>query len=370
MEKDLRFKIALTFAEGVGGIVFRHLVSHFGSAEAVLGASTERLMKVSGIGVKMAGQIRNSRQFIDRADGIIRKAENQGVHILSYQADAYPQRLKSLYDCPPILYTKGNANFNAARAIGVVGTRNATDAGKVITHKLVEGLRGLNVTVVSGLAYGIDMEAHRAAMLCGLPTIAVLANGIDVVYPAVHKKYIPEILGNGGLVTENTFGAEPIRQQFLARNRIIAGLSDVVIVVESAAKGGSLVTAEFANNYHREVFAVPGAIDSKFSEGTNALIKRNKAQIYTGVRDIIEQLNWDIENPKAKATQVEKMVDWSRFSDEESRVLRLLHEKTEMQIDNLSFESNVPLNRLASLLLNLEFQDLVKALPGKKFRLR
>ena len=163
---------------------------------------------------------------------------------------------------------------------------------------------------------------------------------------------------------------KPIRHQFLARNRIIAGLSDAVVVVESAAKGGSLVTAEFANNYHREVFAVPGAIGSTFSEGTNMLIRRNKAQIFTSVKDIIEQLNWDIENPKARPSKVEKAIDWSRFSEDESKVLRLLHEKTEMQIDNLSFESNVPLNRLASLLLNLEFQDLVKTLPGKKFRLR
>lgn len=370
MEKDLRFKIALTLAEGVGGIVFRHLVAHFGSAEAVLNASTERLMKVQGIGNKMSGQIRKSAQFLEQADNILQKAEKQNVSLFSYQAADYPQRLKSLYDCPPILYAKGNADYNAPRTVGIVGTRNATDAGKEITRKLVEGLKELNVTVVSGLAYGIDIEAHRAAIQHGLPTIAVMANGIDVVYPAVHKKYIPEIMNNGGILTESAFGMQPIRQQFLARNRIIAGLSDVVVVVESAAKGGSLVTAEFANNYHREVFAVPGAIDSKFSEGTNALIKRNKAQIYTGVQDIIEQLNWDIENPKAKATNIEKAIDWSRFSDDESKVLRLLHEKTEMQIDNLSFESSVPLNRLAALLLNLEFQDLVKALPGKKFRLR
>lgn len=370
MEKDIRFKIALTLAEGVGGIVFRHLVAHFGSAEAVLNASTERLMKMQGIGVKMSAQIKKSRQFLDHADSIIEKARKQEVNLFSYQSDDYPQRLKSLYDCPPILYAKGNTDYNAPRTIGIVGTRNATEAGKEITRKLVEGLKELNVTIVSGLAYGIDIEAHRAAIQNNLPTIAVLANGIDVVYPAVHKKYIPEILKNGGLLTESPFGREPVRQQFLTRNRIIAGLSDAVVVVESAAKGGSLVTAEYANNYHREVFAVPGAINSKFSEGTNALIKRNKAQIYTRVTDIIEQLNWDLDNPKAQPSTIEKEIDWNRFSDDESKVIKLLLDKTEMQIDNLSFESGVPLNRLASLLLNLEFQDLVKALPGKKFRLR
>jgi DNA processing protein len=370
LEKDLRFKIALTFAEGVGGIMFRHLVAHFGSAEAVLSAPTERLIKMQGIGHKTASQVKKSVKFLEQADTILGEATKQGVRLLSYQSAGYPQRLKSLYDCPPILYSNGTADFNALRTVGIVGTRNATEAGKEVTRKIVEGLAKLNVTVVSGLAYGIDIEAHRAAIQNDLPTIAVLANGIDVVYPAVHRKYIPEILNNGGLLTESSFGMQPIRQQFLARNRIIAGLSDAVVVVESAAKGGSLVTAEFANNYHREVFAVPGAIDSKFSEGTNTLIKRNKAQIFTGVKDIIEQLNWDIDNPNARASNIEKEIDWSRFSDDESKVLRLLHEKTEMLIDNLSFESGVPLNRLAALLLNLEFQDLVKVLPGKKFRLR
>lgn len=370
MEKDLRFKIALTHAEGVGGIVFRHLVAHFGSAESVLNAPTERLMKVQGIGSKIANEVKKAGKFLENADKILETAAKQGVDIFSYQAAEYPQRLKSLYDCPPILYSKGTANLNALRTVGIVGTRNATEAGKEITRKLVEGLKKLNVTIVSGLAYGIDIEAHRAAIQQDLPNIAVMANGIDVVYPAVHKKYLPDIIENGGLLTESSFGTKPIRQQFLARNRIIAGLSDAVVVVESAVKGGSLVTAEFANNYHREVFAVPGAIDSTFSEGTNMLIKRNKAQIFTGVRDIIEQLNWDIENPNARASNIEKDIDWSRFSDDESKVIKLLLDKTEMQIDNLSFESGVPLNRLASLLLNLEFQDLVKALPGKKFRLR
>lgn len=370
MEKDLRFKIALTFTEGVGGIIFRHLVAHFGSAENVLAASTERLLKVQGIGQNIAQQVKKANAQLHIADALITRAQKEGVEIMSYQDTNYPKRLKSLYDCPPLLYSKGKVDYNAPRTIGIVGTRNVTETGKNVTQNLVEQLAKHNVTVVSGLAYGVDIEAHKAAIKHNLPNIAVMANGLDVVYPAVHKKYVPDIISNGSLLTENTFGTQPIRQLFLSRNRIIAGLSDVVVVVESAKKGGSLVTAEFANNYHRDVFAVPGAIDSKYSEGTNSLIKRNKAQIYTGVDDIIEQLNWDVETPKQQLNETEREIDWGRFSDEESLVLKILFEKIEMQIDNLSFESNVPLNRLASLLLNLEFQDVIKALPGKKFRVK
>lgn len=371
LDSDLRYKIALTQVEGIGGIMFRHLIAQFGTAEEVFAAKRERLLKVAGVGSMTADNLKQTEKLFRVADETLEKADKQNVKLITYQSDEYPKRLKSLYDCPPILYYKGTMELNYPRTIGIVGTRQATEDGKAITQKLIEQLRTHNVAVISGLAYGIDIEAHRAAVQQNLPTLAVMANGIDVVYPAAHKKYIDEILANGGLITENPFGMQPIRQLFLSRNRIIAGLSDVVVVVESAKKGGGLVTAEFANNYHREVFAVPGKLTNKYSEGTNNLIKTNKAHIFTSTDDIIELMNWDIEEEAGKAiTFVEKEIDWSVLTEEESKVVHILREKGEVQIDNLSWEANVPLNRLASLLLNLEFQDLVKALPGKKFALK
>lgn len=371
-DKDLRYKIALTQVEGIGGILFRHLIAQFGSAEEALNSKRERLLKITGIGSTIADNFKRKNELLDIADATLEKADKQGVELISYQSEAYPKRLKSLYDCPPILYYKGSLDLNFSRTVAIVGTRQATDDGKQITQKIVEQLKPHQAAVVSGLAYGIDIEAHKAAIQHQLPTLAVMASGIDVVYPAAHKKYVDEIVANGGILTENPFGMQPIRQLFLSRNRIIAGLSDAVVVVESAKKGGGLVTAEFANNYHRDVFAVPGKLSSKYSEGTNQLIKTNKAQIFTSTDDIIEQLNWDLnQSSEQVATQFKnKDIDWSMLTDEESKVVHLLKEKGDMQIDTLSWESGISLNRLASLLLNLEFQDVVKALPGKKFVLK
>lgn len=367
---DIFYKIALTQVEGVGGILFRQLLAQFGTAEEVFKAKTDKLMRVQGIGKGIVEGFRKRETYFSVAEKTLETAQKLGVQLLSYQEENYPKRLKSLYDCPPIIYYKGTFDLNHPRTVGIVGTRLATDEGKEITRKIVEKLAQNNVAIISGLAFGIDIESHRAALDFHTPTVGVLANGVDIVYPDAHKKYIPEITINGGILSEIPFGIKPIRSSFLARNRIIAGLSDAVVVVESAQKGGSLVTAEYANNYHREVFAVPGRLGSKYSEGTNQLIKNNKAHIFTSTDDIIELMNWDLDISHNKFPEVDKEIDWSVFTEDESKVIAFLKEKGEVQIDTLSWETSVPLNKLASLLLNLEFQDLVKALPGKKFKLR
>lgn len=364
------YQIALTNVDGVGSVFFRQLISYCGSAENVFKAKTDKLLKIPGVGKTVIEGLKKKDLLTD-AEKILKDAEKQQVKLFFSTDKDYPSRLKSLYDAPSVLYYKGNADLSHFRSVGIVGTREATDYGKKTTEDLVAGLKPYNSLIVSGLAYGIDIAAHKAALENDLPTIAVLASGLDIIYPSQHKKYIEQILEKGGIISENPLGMQPMRNLFIARNRIIAGLSDASIIIESAAKGGSLVTAEYANNYHREVFAVPGTLANKYSEGCNKLIKQNKANIYTNVNDIVEALNWDIEttdNQTIKSKNID--LDLSLFTNEESQVISHLRQNGEMQIDELSWQTQIPINRTASLLLNLEFQGIVKAMPGKKFGLK
>ena len=363
------YQVALTNVEGVGSVMFRQLVSNCGSAENVFKARTDKLLKIPGIGRTVVEGLKKKDLLLD-AEKILKEAEKQEVKLFFSTEKEYPSRLKSLYDAPSVLYYKGNADFNHFRSIGIVGTREATDYGKKITEDLVAQAKPYNPLIVSGLAYGIDITAHKAAIENRLPTIAVLASGLDIIYPAQHKKYINAIIENGGIISENPLGMQPMRNLFIARNRIIAGLSDASIIVESAAKGGSLVTAEYANNYHREVFAVPGTLANKYSEGCNKLIKNNKASIYTNINDLVEALNWDADATENTTNSKNIELDLSLFTNEESQVISHLRLHGEMQIDELSWQTQIPINRTASLLLNLEFQGIIKAMPGKKFGLK
>ena len=364
------YQIALTNVEGVGSVFFRQLISYCGSAENVFKAKTDKLLKIPGVGKTVIEGLRK-KELLTEAESILREAEKQEVQLFFSTDKNYPSRLKSLYDAPAVLYYKGNGDLSHFRSVGIVGTREATEYGKKTTEELVAGLKPYNSLIVSGLAYGIDIAAHKAALENDLPTIAVMASGLDIIYPAQHKKYIDQILEKGGIVSENPLGMQPMRNLFIARNRIIAGLSDASIVIESASKGGSLVTAEYANNYHREVFAVPGTLANKYSEGCNRLIKQNKASIYTGVSDIADALNWDLEATDSQAVSIKNLdLDLSLFTNEESQVISHLRTHGEMQIDELSWQTQIPINRTASLLLNLEFQGIIRAMPGKKFGLK
>lgn len=351
---------------GVGGVLIRQLMSYCGSASDVFRASVSRLVKIPGIGEVTARAILHP-EVLREAEQVQGRCEKLGVEQLFYTNNRYPARLKALYDAPPMLYWQGAADLNTARTIGIVGTRQATDYGRRIAEELILALQPYGPLIISGLAYGIDIMAHRASLVGGLPTIGVMASGIDIIYPHVHKKTAQEMQVMGGLLTENRPGVKPDARLFPARNRIIAGLSDVVIVVEAAAKGGALITAEYANNYHREVFAVPGHLNQTFSQGCNKLIRENKAQIYTKPGDIIENLNWD--QTGGKTAPVEKTLLALEFTEEESQILALFRQQADWQIDELSWHSQIPLGKLASLLLNLEFKGIVRTLPGKKYQL-
>ena len=362
---DTHSQIALTLVPGVGSILIRQLISYCGSAPDVFRSPLARLLKVPGIGEVTARAILRADAQTE-AERVVKRLESLNATALFYTDKAYPARLKSLYDAPALLYFQGAANLNAPRTIGLVGTRQATDYGRRVTSEIVEALVPYNVSVISGLAYGIDIAAHRASLTHQLPTVGVLASGVDVIYPNVHHRTAQEMLAQGGLLSESIPGTKPDAHLFPARNRIIAGLSDVVVIVEAAAKGGALITAEYANNYHREVFAVPGQLNQTFSAGCNKIIRENKAQIYTSPKDLIETLNWDtpIDQPTRKNQAPALPLD---VTDEESQVLALLRQATHIHIDELSWQSQIPMGRLASLLLNLEFRGFVRSLPGKKY---
>ncbi|GAB3495725.1 DNA-processing protein DprA [Spirosoma knui] len=365
MSTDKHHQIALTLVPGVGSILIRQLISYCGSATDVFRSPLARLLKVPGIGDVTARSILKPDVQV-QAEQIMNRLAKMGATALFYTDKAYPSRLKSLYDSPALLYFQGSGDLNALRTVSLVGTRQATDYGRRMTAELVEALAPFGVSVISGLAYGIDIAAHRASLVNSLPTIGVMASGLDIIYPNVHQKTAQDMLVTGGLLTESPPGTKPDAHLFPARNRIIAGLSDAVIVVEAAAKGGALITAEYANNYHRDVFAVPGQLTQAFSAGCNKLIRENKAQIYTSPKDLIEALNWDQPTNVISSKAIPPALPVN-ITEEESQIVSLLRQVADLHIDDLSWQSQIPMGRLASLLLNLEFQGFVRSLPGKKY---
>ncbi|GAB3884228.1 DNA-processing protein DprA [Spirosoma agri] len=369
MPTDTHYQLALTLVPGVGSILIRQLISYCGSAPDVFRSPLARLMKVPGIGEVTARAILKPG-ILDEAQQLADRMAKLGATALFYTDKAYPARLKSLYDAPALLYFKGSGDLNASRTIGLVGTRQATEYGRRVTSDIIEAVVPYGATIISGLAYGIDIAAHRASLTNGLPTIGVMASGLDIIYPNVHQKTAQEMQVMGGLLTESQPGTKPDAHLFPARNRIIAGLSDAVVVVEAAAKGGALITAEYANNYHREVFAVPGQLNQAFSAGCNKLIRENKAQIYTSPKDIIEALNWDRADTTTAPSGLRAKQPLSLpvdITEEESQIIALLRQASDLHIDELSWKSQIPMGKLASLLLTLEFQGFVRSLPGKKY---
>jgi DNA processing protein len=366
MDTHKLYQVAINLIPGVGNLLARQLISYCGTAENVFSANKKKLMQIPGIGILTANAILHHSTF-RQAEELISTCTKHQVRILHYTDEDYPFRLKQLYDAPDILFFKGNAILNPPRAISIVGTRRVTGYGQAITERIIAGLKKHNVTIISGLAYGVDHISHTEALNQGLPTIGVIAGGMKHIYPSLHIKTAERMYKNGGLVTEYGPDIIPEAHFFPERNRIIAGLADAVIIVEAAKKGGALITAEYANNYNREVFAVPGKIGQTYSEGCNNLIRTHKARIYTSVADLEYILNWE----PAKDTSKEKEDDLPNLSIPEKKIINILRDNTEgLQIDELSWKSQIPVNEIASHLLNLEFRGLIKALPGKKFRLK
>lgn len=366
MDQSRLSLLALHFIPGLGDYLIRQLVSYCGSAENVFQMPKGKLMKIPGIGQKTAGLIGTGAAFA-LAEKEIVKCERQNVSLVFFCDTHYPQRLRSVDDAPTLLYVKGGANLDHPKTIGIVGTRRATNYGRQCVEELITGLIPYQTMIVSGLAYGIDILAHKQALECNLPTVGVLGSGVDVVYPSLHAEVAMKMEAAGAIISEQPLGAKPDAHNFPARNRIIAGLCDALVVVEAGETGGALITAEIANSYHRDVFAFPGNIGQSYSFGCNHLIKTNKANLITSSADLEYMMNWD----QASSKPAEPVFSAEEYSDDERKVLLTLSDNGgTLIIDELSWKSNFPVAQLASLLLNLEFRGKVQSLPGKLYRIR
>ena len=362
---SLLHQLALKFVPGIGDVLAKNLLSYCGSAEEIFKISKHKLLFIPGIGPKMAAAILNPICF-ERAEKELKFLERNKIQPIFYTDKTYPKRLKSCVDSPMLLFYKGNADLNRQRIISIVGTRNATPYGKQICEELVAHLKAFDVTVVSGLAYGIDICTHKACIKHQVPTIGILGHGLDRLYPAQHRNTAEKMLENGGLLTEFPSETNPDRENFPKRNRIIAGLADATVVVEASIKGGALITAEIANSYNRDVFTFPGRIGDEFSEGCNFLVRFNKAGLLTGYDDLATQLGW-LDDVKPLKTQ--QLLFPLNLSTDEKQIFETLKISEQMGIDDLAIRTNISVSTLAINLLNLEMQGLVRSLPGKAYSL-
>lgn len=368
MNDSLLYSIALTMVNGVGGVLARQLLSSLGNAESIFREKRQSLERIPGIGPVLAAEIKNP-DVLRRAEQELRFAAQGQISVLLWGDEGYPPRLRECPDAPLVLYYKGQGNLNARHAVSVVGTRHSTRYGQEVTARLMEELASLfpDTMVVSGLAYGIDICAHRQALACGLPTVAVLAHGLDRIYPFAHRQVANEMLAQGGLLTDFPTGTTPDRPNFLKRNRIIAGLSEATVVVESAEKGGSLVTADLAFSYDRDVFACPGRVNDLYSAGCNQLIRHNKAALLSSARDLVEALGWQEGDDRGKPRQAELAFNESD-SPEIRQVLQVLQAHEEVHINQLAKLTGFPVQQLTTLLFELEMDDRIRVLPGNMYK--
>lgn len=355
---------------GVGDILARQLLQVIGDAEGIFAEKRQVLEKIPGIGSLLAGEIKRSEVLL-QAENELAFIEKNQIACYFLTDDTYPFRLKECPDAPVLFYFKGNADLNARRIISIVGTRHATAYGREQTESLLKDLAQVipDLLVVSGLAFGIDVCAHRNALHNRLPTVGVLAHGLDRIYPAVHRATAVEMLATGGLLTDFPSGTEPERPNFLRRNRIIAGLADCTVVVESAEKGGSLVTADIAFSYGRDVYSFPGRVYDVHSKGCNNLIRQNKAGLITSASDLLAALCWDTETVTAPAVQAELLFADADLSAERNPILEAIRKHKEVHVNQLAVELDMPVHQLSSLLFELEINGRVKALPGGVYRL-
>lgn len=359
----LKYQIAITLIPGIGDIVGKKLIAYCGGVEAVFAENESALLKIPGVGRSIVNNILGQK-VLRAAEAEMEFIRKSNIQPLFYTDRKYPARLLNCEDGPLLLYYKGNTDLNASRVIGFVGTRKATAQGRLICARFIDGLKTKEVLVVSGLAYGIDSCAHKAALDSDLKTVGVLGHGLDRIYPAQNKKLAANMLNHGGLLTEFTSGTKPDRENFPKRNRIVAGMCDAIVVVESASKGGALITAGIANSYNRDVFAIPGRVNDEFSIGCNMLIKSNRAALAESSKDIAYIMGWD-----DVVVNVKKQRDlFLQLTDEQKLIFEIISETKEITVDKLVVKSALPASKVAAALLMLEFEGLIQSLPGKLYK--
>ena len=364
-EVSLKHKIALGLIPRIGDINARKLVSHFGSVEAVFHEPYRNLIKIPGIGSGIAKYI-SDRSYLDTAEKEAEYISKNNIKPYFYLDNDYPFRLRQCDDSPVVFFFKGNCDLDASKILSVVGTRNATTRGKETCEKIIGGLAAghPDLIIVSGLAYGIDITSHKAALANNLQTIGVLGHGFKTLYPSIHASTAKAMINNGGLLTDFLSDALPERNNFIKRNRIIAGLSDATLVIESGKKGGALITTDIANSYNRDVFAVPGRPEDQWSVGCNSLIRSNKASLTECSDDIEYFLNW---KPDKSRLPIQRTL-FSELDDTEKIIYELLMKQGELTIDTICRSLQIPVNKLSSLLLQMEFKGLLKCYPGNVYR--
>ena len=362
MEEPDVYRIALGMIPGIGGITARKILARTGSAEAVFSFPRKKLMDIPGVGEMLADRI-CSKGILDQAKRELEFIGKREIMCLFYGEDNYPEGLLECYDAPMMLYMQGQVKLNGNRMISIVGTRRPGPYGLDMCRCLVRDLASINqdLVIVSGLAYGIDHCAHKSAMENGLDTVAVLGHGLRFMYPAMHRRVAKEITRQGALMTDFVSDQKPEKNNFIRRNRIIAGLSNAIIVVQSGHKGGALITADIANSYHRDVFAFPGRADDPVSAGCNQLIKTHKAALIEGAADVAYLLGWDIDSTVASQKQGKL---FEELSDKEKQIMEILGTENQMSMEKISLRSSIPLSRMSGILLNLELAGLIRCLPG------
>ena len=363
--EELFYQLALTFVNGIGHKTGRALIEHFVNAKNIFDAPVKELVRIEGV-TPVKAKIFKDPEVMKRAEEELNYISKHNIQALFFNNERYPQRINDCGDAPLLLYYKGNANLNAEKIVAIVGTRKSTEYGLKLTEELVDGLQTQeNILIVSGLADGIDAIAHKRSVHVGLPTVGVLGHGLDRIYPSTNKKLANEMLENGGQLTEFPNGTEVERGSFPMRNRVVAGISDITVVVESDIKGGALITARMASSYNREVAAYPGRTTDNKSSGCNELIRTNIAAMITKADDLLEMMNWN-KGKKAKAVQKQLFLN---LSSDEQKIVDLLQTKDSVHSDELYHHTGLTSSQLAATLLQLEMQGIIKALPGKNYRI-
>jgi DNA processing protein len=360
----LQQQIALTLLNGTGRKRIRQILAHTESVETFFKEPLLNLLQIPGINARMLTRL-NREQALKDAEAYVSYFEKETFRTHFFQSADFPTRLNNCEDGPLLLFSQGEMEFNAPRIVAIVGTRKASAYGKKLCEELISSFAGKNIVVVSGLAYGIDVCVHQLCIEHGVQTIGVLGHGLDRMYPAVHRKIARKMLENGGLLTEFLPGTSFDRMNFPMRNRIVAGMCDATIVIESGEKGGSLITAELANDYNRDVFAFPGDVTREFSIGCHSLIQQNRAHLITGSPDFFRTMNWD-EKPAPPAVQ---HILFNDLSSEELSLVQLLQERGDMSLDVIALKSQSMISKVSALLLDLEFRGVVRSLPGKQYQL-
>jgi len=360
MDNKLLYKIALSKIPGVGAVLAKNLVSYCGGAEAVFKANRKNLTQVPGIGNKMAQNILSS-DVLNDAEKELTYAEKHNIAVLDHTNPAYPERLKHFSSAPYVMYHKGQCSLNPLRTVAIVGTRKPTAKGDLNCKNIVSGLKKYGVTIISGLAYGIDIIAHKTSIVESMPTLGIMGNGFGKIYPSAHIHTAQKMMDNGGLISEFGYQVGPDRENFPARNRIIAGMSDAIIVIESASKGGSMITAIFGNEYNKDVFAVPGQPQDEMSAGCNYLIKTQQGYLCENADDVAYVMGWEADST---ATQKSLFIDLDK---KERQILELIKKSESISMDRISYETESSQGELSSILLNLEFKGCIKVLPGKRY---